>query len=816
MAQLGEEVSAREVRSREFTRRAAAEGIVLLENDGVLPLGSEKVALYGGGALYTVKGGTGSGSVNNRGDVNIAQGLRDSGITLTDEDWLTEYEQIYNKVYAEWKDSVYAGSEPGVPMSLYRSYAVNRLVMPRGGEIRKTDTDTAIYVVSRISGEGADRTDSKGDYYLSDVEEEELAAVTAVYPRTVVILNIGGVMDMSFLERYQISAVVLMFQAGMEGGHSLADVLTGKVNPSGRLTDTWAYKYSDYPSSENFGQNNGDLHDEFYTEGVYVGYRYFDAWNVPVRYPFGYGMSYTTFEYEIAEVDTEKCEISVRVRNTGSVPGKQVIQYYAACPHLRAYGGELKRLIGYGKTGLLAPGEEQVLSFRVLPEQLEDYDPHESKWKVAEGDHLILVGTSAKEYKAAAVVRVSDEFAVQKVKAVCELKSALKEIRPDAKVYAGLRKVLEEMCKDSPVLNFSAEQMKEAEACSAEESAVDVQVRDFLGKLTVAEKASICCGRVKAGEAEIIGNAASTVQGAAGETCRLVSEFAGRGLIMADGPAGLRLAQTYEEDPETGKILEMSFYQSLENRFFKTEFFHEGTIRHHQYCSAIPVGTLLAQTFDTELIKEAGKVIAVEMQEMGVNLWLAPGMNIHRNPMCGRNYEYYSEDPVVAGTMAAAMTEGVQSMPGCGVTIKHYACNNQEENRRGVDSIVSERALRQIYLKGYEIAVRSSKPTAVMTAYNKINGTHCSNSYELCTQVLRNEWGFDGIVMTDWTTTNTDGGASAAKCVRAGNDLTMPGQNSDILEITQAVEGGNDQYLDEADLDLSCGRILKMALRLQA
>ena len=251
----------------------------------------------------------------------------------------------------------------------------------------------------------------------------------------------------------------------------------------------------------------------------------------------------------------------------------------------------------------------------------------------------------------------------------------------------------------------------------------------------------------------------------------------------------------------------------LENRFFGKTFDHEGSRKHYQFCSAIPVGTLLAQSFDTALTEEAARLIADEMKEFHVTLWLAPGMNIHRNPLCGRNFEYFSEDPLLSGRMASAITKGVQTDPSLGVTIKHFACNNQEENRRGVSSIVSERALREIYLKGFEIAIKESRPMAIMTSYNKINGVHTANSYDLCTTAAREEWGFDGIIMTDWTTTNSDGGSSAAKCIAAGNDLIMPGRHSDIQEIVDAVREINDQSLPEEALDACVSRILTMLYR---
>ena len=327
------------------------------------------------------------------------------------------------------------------------------------------------------------------------------------------------------------------------------------------------------------------------------------------------------------------------------------------------------------------------------------------------------------------------------------------------------------------------------------------------------QKAMLVCGRVKDGGAEVIGNASVTVPGAAGETTRILEEpYQIGSIVLADGPAGLRLQKHYEENPADGSIYSLGQIESLENRIFQKEFLHEGSVSHYQFCSAIPVGTHLGQSFDVELLQEIGEMIGREMEEFGITLWLAPGLNIHRNPLCGRNFEYYSEDPLVSGKMAAAITLGVQKIPGVGTTIKHYACNNQEDNRWGVDSVVSERALREIYLKGFEIAVRTSQPMAIMTSYNKVNGVHAANHYDLCTTAARQEWGFAGIIMTDWTTTNSGHGASAARCIAAGNDLVMPGRVSDIQEIMDAVQGEKHLRLPEKDLNACAARMLRIIL----
>ena len=788
--------SERERAHRVIARKAAAEGIVLLENNGVLPLKQgSKVALYGGGARHTIKGGTGSGSVNNRSNVSIDEGLRNAGFTVTTDAWLDAYDAAYEQSYAEWKAYIYEISEPGNFDSLYRAHASHPMQMPKGSAITKTEAADAIYVISRISGEGADRKAEPGDYYLSEQEEEELKAITECYDNTIVILNVGGVMDVSFLEKYNIAALVMLSQAGMEGGNALADVLSGAVTPSGKLTDTWGCRYEDYPSSATFSHNNGNIIEEKYYEGIYVGYRYFDSFEVEPRYPFGYGMSYTTFDVATEnaawkpDAEPKTITVTAKVTNTGSCAGKEVVQIYAACPFGKLKK-ERKRLVAFGKTALLQPGESETLHLKVPTVLLESYRTGKAVYCMEAGDYDFLVGTSSRDVTLAARLTLDKTVETEHLTNICPLLDALKEIQPE----------------EEQEERWRAEQPKwEERRRKAREKAAELAQ-----KLTPEEKTALVCGR-SSGSKEIIGAAAVTVPGAAGETtASLLEKYGVANVILADGPAGIRITSHYQKNPSDGSVYKMNMYQRLENRIFGTEFLHTDGEDYYQYCSAIPVGTLLAQTFDTELLEEVGRMIGAELEEFGVTLWLAPGMNIHRNPLCGRNFEYYSEDPLVSGKMAAALTRGVQSRYGVGTTIKHYACNNQEENRRGVSSIVSERALREIYLKGFEIAIKESQPKAIMTSYNKVNGVHTANSYDLCTTAARKEWGFAGIIMTDWTTTNADGGSSAAKCIAAGNDLVMPGTDTDRREILDALSAENDQYLEEKDLTACAQRILEM------
>ena len=814
---LSREVTQRELDHRAIARKIAAEGIVLLENNGVLPLKEgSSVGLYGAAARHLITGGTGTGSVNCRPGVSIDEGLRAAGIKITSTAWLDALDTAYDKAYEEWKEKIYAMSVPGDFHSLYRSHSANPMQAPAGKPIiQEGDTDTAILVISRVSGEGADRHPVKGDYYLSDVEEQQLKEVTAAYEKVIVVLNVGGVIDLGFMDRYPIAALVLLSQPGMEGGNALADVLTGKVTPSGHLSETWAMRYEDYPCADTFSHMDGNIVEEKYREGIYVGYRWFDAFEIKPRYPYGYGKSYTNFSVlsPCIRLTDNAIEASFTVTNTGDVPGKEVVFLFAACPDgLRRK--ERKRLIAFAKTPLLQPGETVTLTLKAGYEFLASYHAGKSAWYLDKGEYRLLFGSNAENVNPLATLTLADIVWGEKQHRICPLLDALSEFQPKSEADARWAEKLNNMFSANlPVVPMDKEAQKALDVYSKPAN-MPAPTDPLIEKLTLEEKARLCCGTPGRSHASFIGDAGLHVPGSAAETTYVLEKYGIPISILADGPAGVRLNQRYETNPENGRIYIPNRYEGLENRIFKKEFYHEGAEEHFQFCTAIPVGMLLAQTFDHEALEEIGGVIAREMEEFGITWWLAPGMNIKRNPLCGRNFEYYSEDPVHSGLIAAALTRGVQSTPGAAVTIKHYACNNQEDNRRGVSSIVSERALREIYLKGFEIAIRQAQPHAIMTSYNKVNGVHTANSYDLCTVATRDEWGFRGIIMTDWTTTNSEGGCSAAKCIAAGNDLTMPGLESDIREIMDAVNEDNDQSLNIADLDACCARILTMLRKL--
>ena len=808
-------VTKRELDNRKVARRAAAEGMVLLKNEGqLLPLKEgSKVALYGVGASRTIKGGTGSGDVNERETVSIYQGMKNAGFEITTEDWIKDYDKQYQDARYAWRDEIEkktASLEDEV-VGFFNVYSTTPFRMPAGAAVTKTDADVAIYILSRVAGEGADRFDEAGDYYLTEEEKKQLADICGMYKHVIVAVNTGGLADLSFMDEYaNIEALLQIVQPGMEAGNAFADIISGKVTPSGKMTDSWAYKYEDYPNSKSFSHNNGNVDKEYYTEGLYVGYRYFDSFDVPVRYGFGYGLSYTTFETKVlsAVLKDNKIIVETETTNTGNTySGKEVVQLYATCPAGKLEK-EYRRLAAFGKTGLLAPGQSEKMTLEIALDKLTSYSESEAAWVLEKGSYVIWTGNSLESSSPCAVLAVDADVVLTKTQNICPLKEELEEMKQSSEKMnqklAALLKLTEE--KALPVMELKAADVatRVVEYHSNAEC-VPAEAREFVDALSTEKLVALASGDPGKGQGSNLGSAGISVPGSAGETNDCALEDGIPGIVLSDGPAGLRLMKHY--NVYEGKIVNKPFKFSLEGGLFCEGEPAEPGETWYQYCTAIPVGTLLAQTWDTALIEEVGEMIGGEMEEFSTTLWLAPGMNIHRNPLCGRNFEYYSEDPLVAGKIAAAMTNGVQKVPGCGTTIKHFACNNQEDNRMGSDSIVSERTLREIYLKGFEIAITESQPMSIMTSYNLINGVHAANCEDTCTKAARCEWGFQGMIMTDWTTTEHGEDCTASGCMRAGNDLVMPGAFSDRDNLNQELADGT---LSMDDLKACISRLVNI------
>ncbi len=839
------EIQQFEIQHIAAVREAAAECTVLLKNEGILPLkGTGKIALYGSGARRTIKGGTGSGDVNVRHFVTIEEGLENAGFEITSKDWLDSYEDIMNRTCSAWIQEMKRQA---------KEYNVNPVMYAMGKAMPEpeyefpldAEGDTALYVLSRNSGEGADRAAVAGDINLTGTEIRDILALNQKYKNFVLILNVGGMVNLAPVA--EVKSVLLLGQLGTPTGDVCADLLLGKSYPSGKLAMTWA-PINAYPSTEGFG----DMNDTRYQEGIYVGYRYFDTVGLKPTYAFGYGIGYTDFQINTSgfQADAEKVSVTAIVENTGNFAGKEVVQVYYSAP-AKALDKPFQELAAFAKTRELAPGEKQELTLTFALTDMASYDEEKSAYVLEQGDYLIRVGSCSDNTVVCGVVRLDQSVITYQAKAICPGWD-FEDIKPNAgrksnentvsgSGDASDLKVITIHGSDIRTLSASyrnePKELEKAPAVSWQEvKAGKKSVDEFLAGLTVEQTASLCVGNYSEGDMQsVIGSACVKVAGGAGETTRHLDALGLDTLSMADGPAGLRLSKGYKlvggaakssdsaldgvfrdlMDTEQMKMMAAMMPQPSEEELNATVYY--------QYCIAIPIGTGLAQSFNTELCESCGDIVGEEMEMFGVNLWLAPALNIQRSPLCGRNFEYYSEDPLISGKIAAAITRGVQRHKGCGTTIKHYAANNQETNRYASNSILSERTLREIYLRGFEICVKESAPEAVMTSYNLINGEHTCNSYDLLTSVLRDEWGYEGVVMTDWYVTSDmmRGQASihpfgsAAGCVKAGNHLCMAGTESDVEDILKALEDENHPYhLTKARLQDTAKVVLKSVLRL--
>ena len=742
---------------------------------------------------------------SERYNINIYNSFKKAGYDITTASILEKYAEGYDVENAK------AASNPMATFA-YPELTFTDEELAASAK----DTNTAVYVISRNAGEGADRGMTKkvtvneveyelGDYELSDVEKENLKKVASAFENTIVVLNVGGVIDTKFFEETEgLDSLLLMGQGGQEGGNALLDVVTGAVTPSGKLTDTWAENYSDYPASATFAKADGDSMKEWYKEGIYVGYRYFDSFGIKPAYEFGYGLSYTNFDINVKNVSVNEDKVTVKaeVTNTGKTySGKEVVQVYFSAPDSKDAEKEYQQLAAYGKTDELAPGESQVLTLTYDTDEMAYYSEEKASYILDPGTYYVRVGDSSRNTKVAAAIKLNQSAVTEVLSNQMEVPESenLTEWSKAGKTPYTYATEQQEMA-EAPVFTLDASKVKtennvseykdekvttyttdpdykavqdyeKVEVVTDKKGAtlkdvVDnkVTMGEFVAQMSLEELAKLNCGSgwgVANENTPIVGSNSATVPGAAGETLTY-DQYGIPSIVLADGPGGIRVKQKYEaKNVETGE-----------------------TATYYQYCTAWSVDFVLAQSWDTDLLKRIGEAFGKELEEMNITILLGPSLNIHRDPLCGRNFEYFSEDPVISGTMASAITLGVQEEPGVGACLKHFSANNQETDRSGTDSIVSERALREIYLKGFEIAVKESKPMSIMTSYNQINGVPAADSYDMNTNIARGEWGFEGLIMTDW-----NGGVShPSTSMHAGNDLIMPGGASKANEIITGAE----------------------------
>ena len=740
-----------------LARQAVAEGCVLLENEGqALPLrDGERVAVFGRMAFHYYKSGLGSGGlVNTRYVVGILDALKEcEGIHLDEklmgiyEDWIME--NPYDEGQG-WGRVPWCQKEMDVTEEML--------------DCARKD-DVSLVVIGRTAGEDQDNNAKAGSYCLTETEEDMIRRVCEVSKRTVVVLNVGNIIDMSWVEKYRPQAVLYVWQGGQEGGNGVADVLTGKVCACGKLTDTIAADIKDYPSTENFG----DPFKNYYKEDIYVGYRYFETFaRDKVLYPFGYGLSYTTFEMkaEVLKNTGDEITVSATVANTGELKGKEVVQVYVKVPQGKL-GNPARKLIGFAKTKELAPGEQEEVCIVIPKYDMASYDDsgvtgHKYCYVLEEGIYEIFVGSDVRS--AVSVGCYEEEFRVLE-----ELEEAYAPVEKFQRMKAVLLPdgTYQAVTEDVPVRTIDpqerrANEMPETYVYTGDKGykLVDVldkkvSMEEFVAQISEEDLIAMfrgegmCSPKVTAGTAAAFGGVTDSLN-ALGIPVGCCS----------DGPSGIRM--------DCG-----------------TKAF------------SLPNGTSLGCTFNVELVGALYEMTGKELRLNKIDSLLGPGMNIHRNPLNGRNFEYISEDPILTGRICAAQVKAM-AKSGIGSTIKHFCGNNQEVGRSTSDSVISERALREIYLKGFEIAVKEGGARSVMTTYGSVNGLWTAGSYDLCTTILRKEWGFDGIVMTDWWAKSNYEGHQAevpvkAPMVAAQNDIYMVvsdakanPENDDVEEMLHA------------------------------
>ena len=777
-----------------LSKEAAKEGMVLLKNEKrVLPLArGTKVALFGKASFDYVKGGGGSGDVTVAYKRNLYEGLTQMSEKVSVFEELSDFYR--ENVKAQYKEGKVPGMtvEPEIPKELLQK--------------ARAYTDTAIITICRFSGEGWDRksvvdTENKnlwaseeemarqsaaifenGDFYLTKAEEAMVTAVKSSFEKVIVVMNVGGMVDTSwFCEDEKIQAVLMAWQGGIEGGLAAAELLTGEGNPSGKLVDTFAKELTDYPSTENFHESERYV---AYTDDIYVGYRYFET--IPdkkerVNYPFGFGLSYTTFRIktkECREQDGYICA-QVKVTNLGDVAGKEVVQAYVKAPQGKL--GKPKRvLVSFRKTRLLQPGESQLVTLTWPVEQMASYDDlgkvQKSAYVLEQGEYRIYIGNSVRAAERTDFVYHVDNNVITK-----QLSQKLAPVSLPKRMLADGS--YEELPMGTPVdtdqnelTPLSVEEMEgfaprtkareryhlwrntpsQQHHLLSEVADGKLSLQEFMTQLSDKELAELLGGQPNTGVANTFGFGN-------------MPEYGIPNVMTADGPAGLRI------NPECGVCT-----------------------------TAWPCATQLACTWNEELVEKVGIAGGAEVKENNIAVWLTPAVNIHRSPLCGRNFEYYSEDPYLTGKLAAAMVRGIQSNH-VGATVKHFALNNKETNRKNSDSRASERAIREIYLKAFEIIVKEAKPWAIMSSYNIVNGYRASENRELLEDVLRGEWGFDGMVTTDWWTNGEH-----YKEVKAGNDMKMAtGFTERLLE---ALDQG---ILTRQDMEICAARVLQLILKVE-
>ena len=784
----------------ELVRKLAAECTLFLKKDGSFPLDKPcSVALFGNGARSTVRGGTGSGDVYSKKVVTIEDGLRAAGFDITTDHWMTRCGQIRDNARKEW-----LSRQKKQAKGISGFAGLLGMKMPEPDYELSIDYpgDICVYVLSRISGEGSDRKAERGDILLSETEVRDINALNRKFDRFILVLNTGGPVDLS--EVSDAGNILQFSQLGPLSGEILADILLGKSIPSGKLASTWT-DWCGYCGVGEFG----DPDDTRYIEGIYVGYRYFDSVGKRPMYPFGYGLTFTDFTLGRPSVKVKGTEVtlSLTVKNSGGYPGREVVQVYVSVPEGRL-DQPYQTLAAFAKTGMIDAGGSEKISLVFDMKDLASYDGETASYILEAGDYMVRAGDSSADAKTAAVLELPETVTVLKARNVLG-ECGFRDWRPERKLRpeAGSAKRI--------IIDSGA--FTEESVCYELAEEVD----PFAESLTDEELCYIGTGHFRDRQFSIIGEASETVAGAAGDFTTRLRDKGFPAVVTADGPAGLRLESRYYADEkgvhsvsrdsvdEFSEVLPDLLYRLIS----RPRKIKPGTKIYEQNCTMLPAASAVAQSFDTCLAEKLGAVVSEEMERYGVDFWLAPALNIHRDIRCGRNFEYYSEDPLVSGRMAAAVVRGAQSAEGRHATIKHYAANNQETNRYSNNSLVSERAMREIYLRGFGICIRESRPDAVMTSYNLLNGVHTAAHPGLIRDILRCEFGFRGIVMSDWIVRMSMGGGRyrlplSYEVAAAGGDVLMPGSRSDWKTLLRGLRKGR---VSRRQLEINASRMYSFA-----
>ena len=777
-------------------RETASECTLFLNKNDEFPLNKLcKIFLIGSGARNTIKGSLGSGDVESKTFMTIEKGLENAGFTITSKEWLNQYPILKEQKikehlnYIEDLYTTYKGQ--GFAMVSFPEYDYELNIK------EEEKSDVAIYVLARNSGEGMDRRLIKGDALLTDTEVKDILYLNENYKKFMLVLNVGGVVDLTPVKN--VSNILLLSQLGVVTGDIFGDIILGQENPSGKLAATWASV-----NDSKFMKEFGSLDDTNYIEGVYVGYRYFNSAGVKPLYPFGFGLSYSCFEISKKSLKNEKDEITieVKVKNLGKLPGKEVVQVYIS-PSQENVDKPYQSLVAFKKTPKIEESKEVELTLSFNLTSVARYDEKNSSYILDKGKYIIRVGNSSENTAIFGYIELDEDIITEKLKNI-NSNIDFEDYKPEIIIKDDLKDIQKiKLSKD----DFILKEVKYE---------YEPKTNPFISNLENKELAKLCIGNYK--ERYTNGSFGREV-GWAGSTTTYVKGI-NNFLAMADGPAGLRLTKIYcrdyrgyhrlSKDPlisNSFKYLQTEENISLNNTNNDEIDLSEYSNIVYQYTTAIPIGTALAQTFNEELIEKYGDAIGKEMESFNIHLWLAPGMNIQRNILCGRNFEYFSEDPLVTGKMAAALTRGVQSHKNRGTTVKHFAANNQEFNRLGHNAKMSERALREIYLKGFKIAIEESQPHALMTSYNLINGIHTSQNPQLLINVLRNEWNYTGLIMTDWSHSYRNeyeaskySPQTSFEIIKAGNNIMMPGGDNDYDLLLEKLK---DETITRDDL-LAC------------